>query len=311
MTRLLVVDGGQSTVRVRVSTAEDRPNTVVELPGVTRLDQPAEAIPKKVSDAMENLQYPPIDRVVLGLTTAPSDADECEVLAQRIASITGARDVWLADDSVTAHAAAFSGETGVALWAGTGVACFAVSPDALRTFDGLGFLLGDYGGAFWIGRTALKQILRDFDLGRPQRGLLPTRAAQHFGSLKNLHIAVHDSPTRIDDIAQFARIVLDSASEDPQAGNLVREAARLLAETASTAAAWVGANTPLALGGRLLTSHPVLFEALSEVLRNNSGISQLTRVSTSIVDGAMWLGRQSHPGRYREAVFVWDGRSGS
>jgi len=311
MTRLLVVDGGQSTVRVRVSTAEDQPNTVVELPGVTRLDQPAEAIPKKVSDAMENLQYPQIDRVVLGLTTAPSAPEECRILAQRIADITRASDVWLADDSVTAHAAAFSGETGVALWAGTGVACFAVRPDALRTFDGLGFLLGDYGGAFWIGRIALKRILRDFDLGRPQRGALPTLAGKHFGSLQNLHIAVHDSSTRIDDIAQFARIVLDTASEDEQAGNLVREAAHLLAETAATAAAWVGPNTALALGGRLLTSHPVLYEALAERLQEDSRVSQLTRVSTSIVDGAMWLGRQSHPGRYREAVFVWNGRSGS
>ena len=58
------------------------------------------------------------------------------------------------DDTVTGHIGALSGGDGVSLIVGTGVACFAMAHDrsAVWAVDGKGFLLGDDGGGFWIGR---------------------------------------------------------------------------------------------------------------------------------------------------------------
>ena len=54
---------------------------------------------------------------------------------------------------MTSHAGALSLGWGVSLVAGTGVACLAVPAEGEpRIVGGHGYLLGDEGGAFWIGR---------------------------------------------------------------------------------------------------------------------------------------------------------------
>lgn len=301
MNRLLVVDGGQSAVRVRVSESSSAPSTVVELPGVTRLDDPLRAVPQAVADAVEHLQRPPLDRVVLGLTTAPVDPASLAELAARLAEVTGAGEVWLADDTVTAHAAALAGRAGVALWVGTGVACLAARAGTprLRTFDGHGFLLGDHGGAFGIGRDALALVLRDADLGLPARGRLPALAEARFGDLARVPVALHDSPTRIHDIAQFARDVLLAAPDDDRARGVVTAAARELARTVEAAVAWAGPAAPVVLGGGMLAEGP-LRAALTGALA-----VPVTTATRSAIEGAEWLGHQPTPGTYREAVYVW------
>ncbi len=319
MSGLLVVDGGQSAVRIRVSESSSAPSTVVELPGVTRLDEPLRAVPQAVADAVEHLQHPSLDRVVLGLTTAPTDPASLAALASRVADVTGAGEIWLADDTVTAHAAALAGLAGVALWVGTGVACLAVRAEGeprLRTFDGHGFLLGDHGGAFAIGRDALALVLRDADLGRPPHGVLPGLAEARFGDLTEAPVVLHDSPTRIHDVAQFARDVLAVADEDDRADAVVTAAADELARTVEAATAWAGPDVPVVVGGGMLTEAPALRERLTTALgaRPTAALdgpptaaldAPLTAATRSAIHGAEWLGHQPTPGVYREGVYVW------
>ena len=159
--RVLGVDGGQSGIRLRHS-AEDR---VTEVEGVSRGEgDVVAAVADAVAQGWRRGGYGAVDRVVLGLTTAPSDPDEADRLATMVAAATGAPEVWVADDAVTSHAGALSMGPGVSVVAGTGVACLALPREREpRIIGGHGFLLGDEGGGFWIGSRGLNAVLRAAD----------------------------------------------------------------------------------------------------------------------------------------------------
>ena len=166
MTGVLAVDGGQSGIRAGYSGSA----TIAEVPGVSRQEGDVVAtVVAAVVHAWAELGRPRAGRVILGLTTAPTDNGEIDRLASKIATEIGADDVLLCDDTVIAHAGALAGGWGVALRAGTGVACLAVAEDGVPfVVDGHGYLLGDDGAAFWLGREGLRAVLRAMDgRGRP------------------------------------------------------------------------------------------------------------------------------------------------
>ena len=123
MTRVLGVDGGQSGIRLRHSSGDE----VVEMEGVSRLEgDTVAAVAAAIASGWRASGFGPVERVVLGLTTAPTDADSRQRLCAQVGAATDAAEVWLADDSVTTHAGALSMGWGVSVVAGTGVACLAV-----------------------------------------------------------------------------------------------------------------------------------------------------------------------------------------
>lgn len=301
MTAILAVDGGQSGIRLRHSN-EAR---VVEVDGVSRSTDAVTAVAHAVGRAWEAERFPSVDRVVLGLTTAPTRVEGTERLCTMIAAVTGAPEVWLADDTVTSHCGALSGGPGVSLVVGTGVACLAV-PDggAPRVFDGHGYLLGDDGGAFWIARRGLREVLRARDRGE-QTGLTALAAAR-YGDLDELHVLLHDSASPVNDIAQFARDVLEAAERHPVAGTILDEAAGRLHGTALAAAACIdGPESPLALGGRMLETGSPLRSRLDALLAGDSAIASRS-ADADPVDGALLLGSGDSPGRYRDLVYLWN-----
>jgi len=110
----------------------------------------------------------PVDTVVLGLSTSPPDKQEALGIASKIGRSLGAKRVIVTDDSVTHHASFFRGSPGIALAIGTGVACISVGnqKDSMFSVSGYGYLLGDDGGGFSIGRNALRLAL-DTQFERP------------------------------------------------------------------------------------------------------------------------------------------------
>ena len=63
-------------------------------------------------------------------------------------------------DADTAQAGAFLGGPGVVVIAGTGSMAFGRNGDRHARAGGHGFLLGDEGSAYWIGRAAVRAALR-------------------------------------------------------------------------------------------------------------------------------------------------------
>jgi N-acetylglucosamine kinase-like BadF-type ATPase len=302
--RVLAVDGGQSAIRLGVSGGEGP----LEVEGLSRAAGSDDAFAATVVEAWRSIGSPAVDRAVLGMTTAPTASPAALALASAVGVAIGAAEVWVCDDAVTSHAGGLSAAWGVSLVAGTGVACL-VLPDEGEPgiIGGHGYLLGDEGGAFWIGREGLRAALRAAE-GRGPATALRAAATTRFGDLADVPVHIHDDPRPVNAIAQFATDVL-SAAHDPVAAAIVAQAAEELrgviraATTRATTGVTSGA-VPVALGGRLLIEPTPLRAALDRLLEDDDTIEPRT-ADASPLDGAMLLGRQASPGRYAALVHVW------
>jgi glucosamine kinase len=155
---------------------------------------------------------------------------------------------------------------------GTGAVAAAIRDRTImRSADGHGWLLGDHGSGFWIGREAVRatlttidrraalselnlQVLRD--LGVP---LAPQRAGDQ--TLISATIAAaHRIPPA--DLAGLAPLVLTAAEGgDPEAMLISNRAAEHLAASVNVIRQ-PGATSPIVLGGSMLTASNPLSRAM-------------------------------------------------
>lgn len=305
--RVLGVDGGQSGIRVRHSLGD----RIVEVAGVGHQEGDAiDAVANAVIDGWRRTGADPVDRVVLGLTTAPTDTDGRDRLCRLVGSACAAPEVWLADDAVTAHVGALSLGWGVSLVSGTGVACLAVPEfGPPRIIGGHGYLLGDEGGGFWIGRHGIRAVLRAAE-GRGPDTSLAALAEHRFGALADLHGRLHAGDRPVDSIARFAPDVLTAASAgDEVASAIIDEAARELLLVARTGVTWAGSGAagavPLALGGRLLEPEGELRRQFLDILGDSRLPAVARTADASPLDGALRLGRAGTLGAYEDLVYTW------
>jgi N-acetylglucosamine kinase-like BadF-type ATPase len=289
------IDAGQSQIRIRVSG--EQATSVV--PGVRHLEHDTDAA---VVAAIAHLWGGRPERpslIVAGLTTLPDTAETRRHLAGRIAHVTGAGEVWICGDEVTAHAGALDGAAGVVLSVGTGVACLALDKvGGAQTFDGAGYLVGDEGGAFWLGRHGIRSALAAVQ-GRGPTTSLAQAVADLLGPLDELASRLHRSPKAVDSIAQLAPTVLAAAAAgDEVAEAIVSDAAGRLANTACAAVASLGDAGSVALGGRVLAENERFFAAVAALILSRSPSTEVTVAKGSGLDGASRLAESGEPGPY-------------
>jgi N-acetylglucosamine kinase-like BadF-type ATPase len=160
-------------------------------------------------------------------------------------------------DAAAAFASATAEPDGTVLVAGTGsIAGRIRERELVSTVGGYGWLLGDEGSGFWIGRQAVRTAL-DALAAEPARGQLVRAVLAEAGvdpaaprAAHRLITAVNaESPVRL---ARFAPLVSTAQADgDPAAVAIVDQAARLLRDTA-LAARDAGEWTPLVLAGSVL-----------------------------------------------------------
>lgn len=169
---------------------------------------------------------------VSGLTRAQTDA----VAFRALLPHTG-RAI-LAHDSTTSFLGALGGGRGAVVAAGTGVVTLAVGAQRSARVDGWGYLVGDAGSGYWIGRAALDAALRAYD-GRGPATALQAVAEAHWPDLSEAYIALQTSPDRVRTIAAFARDVADLSGTDAVAAEISARAAEELAHSVVSALAQV------------------------------------------------------------------------
>ncbi len=288
------IDGGQSQIRMRVSGE----GSVSVAPGVSHLEQNADAAVLAAIARLWDERPDRPARLVAGLTTVSDLTEGRRHLARRIAEVTGAQEVWVSGDEVIAHAGALDGAAGVVLSVGTGVGCLALDDKGnARTFDGAGYLVGDEGGAFWLGSHGIRSALAAEE-GRGPATTLTREAAHLLGTLSGLASRLHRLPRPVDTIAQFAPSVLaEAAAGDRIAERIVADAADRLANTACAAVASLGSGL-VALGGRLLVENED-FSALvtAGILARHRSV-EVTGAKGTGLDGASRLAESGEPGLY-------------
>lgn len=303
--RVLAVDGGQSGIRLQMS---DSPR-VVETHGASRLEGDVlNRVHDLVLAAVKSEFADPVDTVVLGLSTSPPNTQEALGIASKIGQSLGAKRVIVTDDCVTHHASAFRGAPGIALAIGTGVACGSVGnqKDSMFSVSGYGYLLGDDGGAFSIGRSALRLAL-DTQFQRPDSKLIQLATSQ-FGPITTLPAQVHSRTRAVNEISQFAREVLNLAANNQEALSIVKQASLDLAKSvqrAIDAAELAPETAELVWSGRLFAHSIVAREILENTF--SSIISGLTirHEDSNPLAGGLWLGEVSDFGPYKQMIQAW------
>ncbi|MEJ3654421.1 BadF/BadG/BcrA/BcrD ATPase family protein [Actinomycetes bacterium KLBMP 9759] len=202
--------------------------------------------------------------MVVGM--AGSGSVPADVLAGELATVAGAAGITctpvVVGDDVTAFAAGTPEPDGVVVIAGTGSATARITG---RTWtdgiDGHGWLLGDIGSAFWLGREAVLAALAALDTRREATSLLPAVTAALLDTpavapdspatgmrLRELIVAVVAAEPPIA-LARLAPLVSAAADEgDPVATGIVAAAASTLVRNVSTVRAH-DERTPIVLAG--------------------------------------------------------------
>jgi N-acetylglucosamine kinase-like BadF-type ATPase len=180
--------------------------------------------------------------ICLGIAGVDRDEDAAIVtgIMRRIAY--KAR-VLVVNDALVALEAGVPGAPGVVVIAGTGSIAYGRNErgEAARA-GGWGYVLGDEGSGYWIGRTALRAVLREADR-RGERTTLTTRLLAHFEVAKpqDLIHAVYYGALRPTEIAALASHVQAAYEEgDRVAAGILEGAARELTSSALSVARRLG-----------------------------------------------------------------------
>jgi N-acetylglucosamine kinase-like BadF-type ATPase len=192
---------------------------------------------------------------------------------------------------------------------GTGVACLAVDEiDAThRTFDGAGYLVGDEGGGFWLGRHGIRAALAAHE-GRSTPTSLTSRVASELGPLDSAAVRLHGNSRAVDAIAQTAVVVLAEAEAgDPVAAAIVSDAAVRLVTTVSAALSFLSQrpDAAVALDGRLLLNDSRLRDRFLLEMENAHPSVSVFETPGSSLDGAIWLSQRATPGVYNDLVTIY------
>jgi len=180
-------------------------------------------------------------------------------------------------DALVAYASGTADPDGTVLIAGTGAITAQVRDLRLdRVADGHGWLLGDAGSGFWLGREAVRRLLADLDTGRTPGELTTAVLIELMGSAdiaarpRDTVDATIQAVTRRPpvELARLAPLVVTAATAgEPVANALIAEAAAHLAASVGRIRP-AGATTPVVLGGGLLTGDTPLGTAVrAEVAR--------------------------------------------
>ncbi|WP_121750448.1 BadF/BadG/BcrA/BcrD ATPase family protein [Streptomyces sp. E2N166] len=198
-----------------------------------------------------------------GLATL-GDALRAE-LPGALARELGARTVALVADAVTAYVGAIGPRAGAVVAAGTGLIATGTDLTRWRRADGWGHLLGDCGGGAWIGRAGLEAALRAHDGREGGSALLLARAEERFGPVAGLPGQLYPRTDRPAVLASFAPDVAACAADDPVAADVLRAAARHLADSAA-AVCPSGGEPRVSVTGGLLKMGDALVVPLEEEL---------------------------------------------
>ncbi|MGH3646805.1 MAG: N-acetylglucosamine kinase, partial [Micromonosporaceae bacterium] len=133
------------------------------------------AIASAIRDALSGVDPSRVASAAIGMAgvgrlAEPAVREQFEIMWRE----TGLRcDYQAVGDAVVAFAAGTPEPDGTLLLAGTGaIAAQLRDRDLYRISDGHGWLLGDLGSGFWLGREAVRAVLAHLDGWRPSSALI-------------------------------------------------------------------------------------------------------------------------------------------
>ncbi len=268
------IDGGGSTLRIGVYTADMQPVHVVRHPhsanpsGIGR-EVAAKRLQDGVRETIFGLSPGDASRLVaVGAGIAGADSRYAgDWVRETLGAVLPKVAIFPSADYDVALVGANGQRFGVLLLAGTGSSSFGVNTNGETVVvGGWGYRAGDEGSGYWIAWRGMQRLAQAID-GRVAHSLLTTRLTEEL-ALQNprddllewlYHKAQHQ------DIATYAQTVLTAANDgDKNAVAIVDEAANLLYDHYAAIVRQLRLESPpIAFAGGLLTEDTLLAHRLA------------------------------------------------
>jgi N-acetylglucosamine kinase-like BadF-type ATPase len=311
MTVLGIDAGGTKTV-CQLADAEGRVLNQVQGPGANLQaagELEVEKVLHGVIDAAlgeaAHARRPAVICLGMAGVDRPRDA---EIVQAILARIGHRARVLVVNDALVALEAGVGDAAGVVVIAGTG--SIAYGRDArgrAARAGGWGYVLGDEGSGYWIGRQALRAVVRAAD-GRGEPTSLTARVLAHYHAARpqDLVREIYQGGWHPSAIASLARDVQAAADDDDAiAMRILAIGALELADAAASVAARLSlATCPIVLAGRVLLGLPTLQERVTARLAERLPEATIRTLDAEPAQGAVRLALAAARGRLSLPVYL-------
>lgn len=298
---LLAIDAGQTGIKTRLissdGTAHDRlfPGVLTDRPLLPQLTAVVSSVADEAGAVPRTVTFG-----VSGLTDAGAEA----AALMGDPALADVQRVVVTHDSVTSFLGVLGDQYGSVVAAGTGVVTLGVGPEHSTRVDGWGYIMGDAGSGYWIGRAALDAVMRAFD-GRGPATRLTAVVQERWPDLASAYTALQASEDRVRTVASFAAATATLAEAgDEVAVRICGEAAGELALAALTSLHVTDAPADAAVGavGGVFGS-ALVRSAFEHAVRASRPQARFVSAQGSGLDGAVALAAlaSGHPLRERFA----------
>jgi N-acetylglucosamine kinase-like BadF-type ATPase len=262
---------------------------------------------KVMDDAIDDRAIAPA-AICLGIAGVdrPNDAATVRSIMKRIGFNSR---VLIVNDALIALETGLPGQPGVVIISGTGSIAYGrnAAGEAARA-GGWGYVLGDEGSGYWIGRAALRAVLRAADARGPATVLTPM-LLEHFNVTQPqllLHEVYHQQlkPAEIGALAQCVHAAF--LQGDSAAIGILRGAAEELEGGALSVARRLGLTYEsfgFILSGGIFRAVPSLEQELSRRLPLGAPRSLVRRLDREPAEGAVMLALQEARGGAQVPVY--------
>ncbi|MGW2488773.1 N-acetylglucosamine kinase [Streptomyces sp. NPDC001606] len=286
-------------------------------PPAVGLAQALDALAGPVARACAAAGTGPVSHVSACLANADLPVEE-ERLASALRERGWGGSVEVRNDTFAILRAGIAEPRGVAVVCGAGINCVGMRPDGRTArFPALGRISGDWGGGWGLAEEALWHAARAED-GRGGPTALARTLPAHFGlpSMYALIEALHLERIEHRRRHELTPVLFATAADgDPVACALVdrlAEEVTVLATVALTRLDLLGEETPVLLGGSVLTAgHPRLDDGIRDRLATRAPKAAVQVVTAPPVLGAALLGLDhlgaDAPARRRARAWWEDG----
>jgi glucosamine kinase len=297
VSRCLLIDGGQSGCRVAYVVDGERVGSASGSGLSRQSGDRTTGVLRALERALAEIEPRPdaVDAVGVGLTGFDGSPESAREISDGIRSLVRAERVSVTSDDVTSYLGAVGLEPGAVAAAGTGAIALAGDLDGNHARgDGWGYILGDEGSGYYVGRRGLASALRAHE-GRGGSEALWRLAEARLGTPGLIKQRVYGAPNPASEVAAFARAVAEAAREgDAEAAGIWAAAAR---EVASTTVATLrrvfdpGYPAAVSWTGGLFEARDLMLEPFKRHVTKLWPTAQLLAPKGTALDGAELLAR--------------------
>ena len=169
-----------------------------------------------------------VEKITFALAGVKDSQKSTEIIESFIQKLELRLPYTLLNDGEAGYNCRFFREDGIIAAPGTGMIAYGKSADRFERSSGWGWLIGDEGGAFYIGRRSLQEAAKIADGRTLGESEFLSRLMDFFGVTQPRQLVneVYTNPINIRRIASIARIISElSKKGDEKAQEILQEAA--------------------------------------------------------------------------------------